>query len=58
VGTRDVITSILLTAGFIIIAQGVSHKSREGMKNKEKMENKEKKVDCPACSSEPPLFIT
>lgn len=58
VGTRDVIVSILLTAGFIIIAQGVSSKSREGMQNKERMENEEKKVDCPACSSEPPMFIT
>jgi len=35
VGTRDLVTSILLTAGFIIIAQGVSSRSREGMRNKE-----------------------
>jgi hypothetical protein len=38
VGTRDIVTSILLTAGFIIIAQGVSSKNREGMANKERME--------------------
>jgi hypothetical protein len=35
VGTRDLVTSLLLTAGFIIIAQGVSYRSREGMKNEE-----------------------
>jgi hypothetical protein len=35
VGTRDLVTSLLLTAGFIIIAQGVSSRSREGMRNKE-----------------------
>jgi hypothetical protein len=35
VGTRDLVTSLLLTAGFIIIAQGVSYRSREGMRNKE-----------------------
>jgi hypothetical protein len=35
VGTRDIVTSILLTAGFIIISTGISRRSREGMKNKE-----------------------
>jgi hypothetical protein len=42
VGTRDIVTSILLTAGFVILAQGVSSKSREGMANKQEVE---KKVD-------------
>ena len=45
VGTREIVTSILLTAGFIIIAQGVSSQSREGMANKERMESEEKVVD-------------
>jgi hypothetical protein len=57
VGTKDVITSLLLTAGFIIIAQGVSYKDREGMENKKKVEESEKKVDQPAYDpSIPPLF--
>lgn len=45
VGTRDVVTSILLTAGFVILAQGVSSKNREGMANQKKMEAEEKDVD-------------
>jgi hypothetical protein len=35
-GTRDIIISLILTAAFIIIATGVSRRSREGMENKEK----------------------
>ncbi len=54
VGTRDLVTSILLTAGFIIIAQGVSHRSREGMRNKE--EDVKPVVESPAWDeSAPPL---
>ncbi len=57
VGTRDIVVSLLLTAGFIIIAQGVSSRSREGMENKKKMETEEKKVDQPAVDeSIPPMF--
>jgi hypothetical protein len=57
VGTRDLVVSILLTAGFIIIAQGVSSRSREGMANKKKLEESEKKVDQPATDeSIPPIF--
>lgn len=57
VGTRDLVVSLLLTAGFIIIAQGVSSRSREGMANKKKVEEAEKKVDQPASDpSIPPLF--
>jgi hypothetical protein len=57
VGTRDLVVSLLLTAGFIIIAQGVSSRSREGMANKKKLEESEKKVDQPAMDeSVPPLF--
>ena len=55
VGTRDLITSLLLTAGFIIIAQGVSSKSREGMENAK--EEEKAKADNPAYdSSVPTLF--
>lgn len=57
VGTRDIVVSLLLTAGFIIIAQGVSSRSREGMENKKKIEESEKKVDQPAVDeSIPPMF--
>ena len=54
VGTRDLVTSLLLTAGFIIIAQGVSSRSREGMKNEE--EEATPIVESPAWDeSVPPL---
>ena len=57
VGTRDLVTSLLLTAGFVILAQGVSSKSREGMENKKKIASSEKKVDQPASDDKtPPLF--
>lgn len=45
VGTHDIVTSLLLTAGFVILAQGVSSKSREGMANQQAMEKEEKKVN-------------
>jgi hypothetical protein len=38
VGTKDVVTSIILTAGFVVLASGLFRgkpQSREGMKNKE-----------------------
>jgi hypothetical protein len=54
VGTRDLVTSLLLTAGFIIIAQGVSSRSREGMRNKD--EDVKPVVESPAWDeSAPPL---
>jgi len=57
VGTRDIVVSTLLTAGYIIIAQGVSSKNREGMQNKKKIEESEKNVDQPAYDpSIPRLF--
>lgn len=59
VGTRDLVTSLLLTAGFIIMAQGVSSKSREGMANKKQIEESEPKVEQPAADpSIPPMFTT
>lgn len=57
VATHDIVMSLLLTAGFIIISQGVSRKSREGMENKKKVEKFTKEVDSPACSSEKPMFL-
>ena len=56
VGTRDIVVATLLTAGYIIIAQGVSSKNREGMENKKKIEKDEPKVDCPACDDAKPMF--
>ena len=38
VGTRDLVYSLLLTAGFIIIASGMSSRSREGYANEPKKE--------------------
>lgn len=57
VGTRDLVVSILLTAGFIIISQGISSKSREGMENKKALEKEDKKVHQSAMDlTAPPLF--
>lgn len=56
VGTRDIVVSLLLTAGFIIIAQGVSSRSREGMANAKNIE--EKKVDQPAADPNVPVMFT
>ena len=36
--TRDLVTSIALTAGFVIIAMGISRRGPEGMANPEKDE--------------------
>jgi hypothetical protein len=53
VGTRDLVYSLLLTAGFIIIASGMSSRSREGMENEEEKED----MTCGANDkSVPPLF--
>jgi hypothetical protein len=57
VGTRDIIKSMLLTAGFITIAQGVSRSNREGMANKQAIEKAEKKVDQPAAADDKPMFV-
>jgi hypothetical protein len=54
IGTRDVVTSILLTAGFVILAMGVSRR-----RTLEGMENKAAHADCPAYdTSAPSLFTT
>jgi hypothetical protein len=55
VGTRDIIVSLILTSAFIIIATGVSRRSREGMENKEK--KKPMEADNPGYdTSAPPMF--
>ena len=59
--TRDIVTSIILTAGFIIIATGVSSKSREGMENMKKQEVENtgpSKADQPAYDPNAPLMFT
>lgn len=58
--TRDIVTSIVLTAGFIIIATGVSSKSREGMETMKKEEVKNSgpsKADQPAYDPGAPLLF-
>lgn len=58
VGTRDLVTSLLLTAGFVILAQGVSHRSREGMRNERQktVEESKPEADNPAYDKAvPPL---
>lgn len=58
VGTRDLVTSILLTAGFVILAQGVSRRSREGMRNERQktVETAKPEADNPAYDKNvPPL---
>ncbi len=55
VGTRDVITSLILTAAFIIIATGVSKNRPEGMRNKE--EKKPMEADNPGYDKSAPLLF-
>ena len=56
VGTRDVITSLILTAAFIIIATGVSRRSREGMTNPKP--TKPIEAQNPAYDTSAPLLFT
>jgi len=53
IGTRDVITSILLTAGFVILATGFSRR-----RTLEGMENKAAHADCPAYDTSVPAMFT
>jgi hypothetical protein len=59
VATHDIVLSLLLTAGFIIIATGISYRSREGMHDyKGKRVNPvESKADQPAFDVEAPLLF-
>ena len=56
VGTRDIVTSVLLTAGFIIIASGISRRSREGMAVKDT--GGASKADQPGYDTSAPLLFT
>jgi hypothetical protein len=57
IATRDVIHATLLTAGYIIIASGVSRRSPEGMTNPPKVDAGVSKADWPAYDkSVPPMF--
>jgi len=56
IATRDVVTSTLLTAGYVIIAMGVSRRSAEGMAN-QKVDAGVSKADWPAYDRNvPPMF--
>lgn len=57
VGTKDVVISLILTAAFVILAQGVSSRSREGYANAKASAGKPK-VEQPASDeSVPPMFV-
>ena len=57
IATRDIIHSTLLTAGYVIIASGVSRRSAEGMTNPEKVDAGVSKADWPAYDRNvPPMF--
>jgi hypothetical protein len=56
VGTRDVVTSLILTASFIIIGTGVSRRRPEGMTNKK--DTKPKQADNPGYDTTAPLLFT
>jgi hypothetical protein len=63
VGTRSIITSVLLTAGFVVISGGLfrgkSTYAREGMKNPDMAMRAAAGlagVDAPAYDSSPPMF--
>jgi hypothetical protein len=56
IATRDIVHSTLLTAGYIIIASGVSRRSAEGMAN-QKVDAGVSKADWPAYDKNvPPMF--
>jgi hypothetical protein len=59
VGTRDIVTSLLLTAGFVVLAQGVSRRSREGMRNEKVAVTQTKpEADNPAYDKSAPTLPT
>jgi hypothetical protein len=58
IATRDVVHSTLLTAGYIIIASGVSRRSAEGMANQgKKIDPGNSKADYPAYDKSAPLLF-
>ena len=56
IATRDIIHSTLLTAGYVIIASGVSRRSAEGMAN-QKVDPGNSKADYPAYDKSAPLLF-
>jgi hypothetical protein len=56
IATRDIVTSTLLTAGYVIIAMGVSRRSAEGMAN-QKVDAGVSKADWPAYDKSAPLLF-
>lgn len=58
VGTRDLVTSLLLTAAFVIISTGVSLKNREGMETATKVDAVGSKADQPAYDTQTPMLFT
>jgi hypothetical protein len=57
IATRDIIHSTLLTAGYIIIASGVSRRGPEGMTNPGKVDPGNSKADQPAYDKSAPLLF-
>lgn len=57
VGTRDVITSIILTAAFVIISTGISLRNREGMTNSAPVDAAGSKADFPPFDTSAPLLF-
>jgi hypothetical protein len=56
IATRDIVHATLLTAGYIIIASGVSRRSAEGMEN-QNVDAGVSKADWPAYDRNvPPMF--
>jgi hypothetical protein len=55
IATRDILISILLTAGFVILATGFSRRSTEGMANKDPGVSK---ADSPAYDTSVPLLFS
>jgi flagellar biosynthesis component FlhA len=57
IATREIITSIALTAGFVILAMGVSRRGQEGMENPEKKDEIRKRAGIEG-SVEQPAYDT
>lgn len=51
VGTRDLIVSLVLTAAFVILAQGMSRRSREGMRNRTQVEIAQSETNGPTTAA-------
>ncbi len=56
IATRDIVHATLLTAGYIIIASGISRRSAEGMEN-QNVDAGVSKADWPAYDKSAPLLF-